>query len=69
VTNLPKIGFNVSVKVSNMGDCNRVIASWIWSEFTAQSGFGAVLPYVAEKWYKVTVIMDRNSEDIFCLDR
>jgi hypothetical protein len=81
VTDLPKIGFNVSVKVSEIGDRNRVIAQvgfgqnlppnrattfapiyFLENGTITVSGFGSVLPYVAEKWYKVTVIMDRNSE-------
>ena len=81
VTNQPKIGFNVSVKVSAIGDRNRVIAQvgfgqnlppnrattfapiyFLENGTIAVSGFGSVLPYVAEKWYKVTVIMDRTSE-------
>jgi len=81
VTDLPIIGFNASVKVSKIGDHNRVIAQvgfgqnlppnrattfapiyFLENGTIAVSGFGAVLPYVAEKWYKVTVIMDRNSE-------
>jgi len=81
VTDLPTIGFNVSVKVSKIGDRNRVIAQvgfgqnlppnrattfapiyFLENGTIAVSGLGAVLPYVAERWYKVTVIMDRNSE-------
>jgi nitrous oxidase accessory protein len=81
VTDQPIIGFNVSVKVSEIGDRDRVIAQvgfgqnlppnrvttfapiyFLENGTISVSGFGAVLPYVAEKWYKVTVIMDRNSE-------
>jgi len=81
VTDLPIIGFNASVKVSKIGDHNRVIAQvgfgqnlppnrattfapiyFLENGTIAVSGFGVVLPYVAEKWYKVTAIMDRNSE-------
>jgi FlaG/FlaF family flagellin (archaellin) len=84
-TDIAKIGFTVSVKVSEIGVGDGVVAEVGFGQklppnrmttfdpiyFRGDgtliiSGASVSFPYVADQWYKVTVILDRDSETYSC---